>query len=43
MSGLIAFRSGNQLWSQRFQRMRVIFQMGTVLAMVAGGAMAYKK
>eukprot|EP00301_Raphidiophrys_heterophryoidea_P004329 c11891_g1_i1.p1 GENE.c11891_g1_i1~~c11891_g1_i1.p1 ORF type:complete len:124 (+),score=27.91 c11891_g1_i1:55-372(+) len=37
MGGLASFSTGNQVWSQRFMRARVVLQGATVVA-AAGGA-----
>eukprot|EP00039_Didymoeca_costata_P023463 m.7209 g.7209 ORF g.7209 m.7209 type:complete len:99 (+) comp3667_c0_seq2:66-362(+) len=36
VGGLLAFKNGNQMLSQKFQRARVFFQFSTVAAFLAG-------
>ncbi len=37
IGALMAYRRGNQVWNQRFQRGRVFFQFGTIVALVIAG------
>ncbi len=40
VGGLFAFKNGNHMRSQYFQRARVVLQFGTVAALVVGSTLA---